>query len=134
MSHARGGPAPDLEIDGRPVALGDPRQQRLALVRTARDERSEVWLTIPGGPAFALYKCGERALCLYLRDPDDPGFSSRQCRGERRRGHLSVHLSNGERSGYPASWTVPFFVALRAADQFLRTGERPAFIRWHDDR
>ena len=123
----------DLQIDGRYVESDDPGRLRSALVRIAREEFAEVWLTVDGGPGFALLKSGDRALCLFVRSIGDAGFTSRQCRGERRRGELEFRLTGGKVDHYPASWSVPFFRALRAADQFLRTGERPGFLRWHED-
>ena len=123
----------DLQIDGRYVDSDDPRRIRAALLTVAREEFAEVWVTVNGGPGFALLKSGERALCLFVRTLDDPGFTSRQGLRERRRGALPFKLADGTSNTFPAAWTVPFFVALRAADEFLRTGEMPAMVRWHQD-
>ena len=123
----------DLQIDGRYVETDDPSRLRGALLRIARTPFAEAWLTVDRGPGFALLKSGDRALCLFVRSIGDSGFTSRQCKRERRRGDLEFHLAGGKVDHYPASWTVPFFLALRAADEFLRTGERPAFLRWHQD-
>ena len=123
----------DLQIDGRYVETSDRGRLRAALLSTARQEFAEVWLTVGGGPGFALLKSRERALCLFVRAIGDPGFASRQCPGERRRGELEFRLAGGRVERYPASWTVPFFLALRSADHFLRTGERPPFLRWYGD-
>lgn len=123
----------DLQIDGRYVESDDPRRIRAALLRVAQEEFAEVWLTVNGGPGFALLKSRERALCLFVRTLDDAGFTSRQGLRERRRGELPFRLADGTSSTFPAAWTVPFFVALRAADEFLRTGEMPAMVRWHAD-
>ena len=123
----------DLQIDGRYVESDDPGLLRAALLRVAREEFAEVWLTVDGGPGFALLKSGERALCLFVRTIEDAGFTSRQCARERRRGELPFKLADGQHSTFPAAWTVPFFVALRAADEFLRTGQKPAMVRWHED-
>jgi Immunity protein Imm1 len=123
----------DLQIDGRYVETDDLGALRAALVSISREEFAEVWLTVEDGPGFALLKSGPRALCLFVRELGDPGFTSRQFPRERRRGLLDFHLASGQVDQYPASWTVPFFVALRAADHFLRSGERPPFLRWHSD-
>ena len=123
----------DLQIDGRYVESDDPRRIRAALLRVVREEFAEVWLTVNGGPGFALLKSGGRALCLFVRTLDDPGFTSRQGLRERRRGELPFKLADGTSNTFPAAWTVPFFVALRAADEFLRTGSRPAMVRWQQD-
>ena len=120
----------DLQIDGRYVESDDPRRLRAALLQIARADYAEVWLTAGTGPGFALLKSRDRALCLFVRAVDDPGFTSRQCKRERRHGELEFRLAGHRVERYPASWTVPFFVALRAADQFLKTGQRPDFVRW----
>ena len=123
----------DLQIDGRYIESDDPRRIRAALLRVVREEFAEVWLTVNGGPGFALLKSGGRALCLFVRTLDDPGFTSRQGLRERRRGELPFKLADGTSNTFPAAWTVPFFVALRAADEVLRTGSRPAMVRWQQD-
>lgn len=123
----------DLQIDGRYVESDDPKRLRAALLRVAQGEFAEVWLTFSGGPGFALLKSRERALCLFVRNLDDPGFTSRQAPRERRRGELPFLLAGGRQDTFPAAWTVPFFLALRAADEFLKTGEQPRMIRWHQD-
>ena len=123
----------DLQIDGRYVESDDPQRLRAALLHVAQEEFAEVWLTFDGGPGLALLKSRDRALCLFVRTIDDAGFTSRQAARERRRGELPFLLAGGRQDLFPAAWTVPFFLALRAADEFLRTGEQPRMIRWHQD-
>ncbi len=118
----------DVLIDGRAIESEDPREVRRALLATASAAFAEIWLSVNGGPAMALLKSGDRALCLFVRHHGDPGFTSRRPARERKGGpdgELEFRLGKNERSRFPASWTVPMFVALRAADEFLRTGERP---------
>ena len=129
----------DVLIDGRAIESQDPRDVRHALLATAARPFSEIWLSVNGGPAMALLKSGERVLCLFVRHHGDPGFTSRRPLREKKSAasdelEFRVGKSGGaERSRFPENWTVPLFVALRAADEFLRTGERPPQIVWHDD-
>jgi hypothetical protein len=46
---------------------------------------------------------------------------------------LSFRLANGQVDVYPASWTLPRETIEKALAHFVETGERPAFVRWHDD-
>ena len=129
----------DVLIDGRAIDCGDAGEVRRALLGTAAQPFAEIWLSVNGGPALALLKSGERVLCLFVRKHGDPGFTSRKLAQERNlSGELTFRAGHGERTRaeparFPAAWTVPLFVALRAADEFLRTGEMPPQIPWHDD-
>jgi len=126
----------DVLIDGRAIESEDPREVRRALLATASATFAEIWLSVNGGPAMALLKSGDRALCLFVRRHGDPGFTSRRPAREKKSGpdgELEFRLGKSGRSRFPVSWTVPMFVALRAADEFLRTGERPPQISWHAD-
>ena len=129
----------DVLIDGRAIDCIDPGEVRRALLGTAASPFAEIWLSVNGGPAMALLKSGERALCLFVRRHGDPGFTSRKLPRENQlTGELTFHAGRSERAQgapakFPAAWTVPLFVALRAADEFLRTGEMPPQIPWHDD-
>jgi hypothetical protein len=128
----------DILIDGRAIETGDPREVRRALLATAAAPFAEIWLSVNGGAAMALLKSGERALCLFVRHHGDSGFTSRSPPREPvAEGEVEFRLGKsdkGERTKFPRGWTVPLFVALRAADEFLRTGERPPQILWHDDQ
>jgi hypothetical protein len=118
------------------VESSDPRELRLALLSCAAVEFAEVWLSVNGGASMALLKSGERALCFFVRHHGDSGFTSRRPASEAKRGtraELEFRIGRGESCRFPEEWTVPLFVALRAADEFLRTGERPPQIPWHDD-
>jgi hypothetical protein len=128
----------DVLIDGRAIETDDPREVRRALLATAAAPFAEIWLSVNGGAAMALLKSGERALCLFVRHHGDSGFTSRSPPREKisEGGDVEFRLGksdNGEKTKFPRDWTVPLFVALRAADEFLRTGEKPPQILWHDD-
>lgn len=138
-------------IDGRAVDTADPREVRRALLSTAGARFAEIWLSVNGGCSMALLKSDDRALCLFVRHHGDPGFTSRRPRREnehedprrigrasprraaRKPAEIEFHVGRGDSVRFPAEWTVPLFVALRAADEFLRTGEMPPQIPWHDD-
>ncbi len=129
----------DILIDGRAIETDDPREVRRALLSAAAAPFAEIWLSVNGGPAMALLKSGERALCLFVRHHGDPGFTSRCPAREKNSlaGDLEFRLGKrekGEKTRFPREWTVPLFVALRAADEFLRTGEKPPQLLWHEDK
>lgn len=71
---------------------------------------------------------------MYLRDPEDAGFSSRNPDyiGSPE-AVTSFVLSNGQRDEYPSAWTYPVETVERALSHFRIHGTPPSFIAWYND-
>lgn len=77
---------------------------------------------------------GERGWLMYLGEPGDSGYSSRNpAHDGPAEATIEYYLSNGQRDEYPASWAVPVEDIHRALEYFRRTGERAPFVAWHRD-
>lgn len=93
----------------------------------------DAWLTQEDdGPVLCMLKSDDRAFLLWMREPGDPGFSSRG-RAHRNAPPQRFRLSNGQVDAYPAAWTIPFDEARRAMEHFCVDGTRAPFVKWHDD-
>jgi hypothetical protein len=86
------------------------------------------------GPALCALINGDRGWLMYLNEPGDTGYSSRDP------GYdgpddavIDYVLSNGQRDEYPASWALPVEIVERALAHFRETGERAPFVEWHPD-
>ena|SRR5215469_17321968 len=86
-----------------------------------------------GGLLFALIN-GDVGWLMYLREPGDAGFSSRnpdcKCPADEK---IKFRLSNGQVDEYPRAWTYPSDTIERALEHFRNTGMPPEFIQWHND-
>ncbi len=71
---------------------------------------------------------------MYLREPGDAGFSSRNPAYDGSpEAMMKFLLSNGQMDEYPSEWTLPIQEIQRALDYFRQTGKPPSFITWHND-
>jgi hypothetical protein len=77
---------------------------------------------------------GDLGWLMYLREPGDAGFSSRNpdCVGHEDE-QVEYRLENGQRDWYPRSWALPINTVNHALDYFRNEGKRPPIISWHDD-
>jgi hypothetical protein len=95
----------------------------------------EIWLEAPdGGILGALINTEVGGWLIYLREPGDAGFSSRNpdYSGPPHE-QVEYRLSNGQVDHYPRAWAYPVATIERALDHFRATGTPPTFIRWHND-
>jgi len=77
---------------------------------------------------------GDQGWLMYLREPGDSGFSSRNPDyAGPADATIDYLLSNGQRDEYPASWALPLEVVERALEHFVATGEQAPFVKWHED-
>ncbi|WP_353620343.1 Imm1 family immunity protein [Paracidovorax valerianellae] len=77
---------------------------------------------------------GEVGWLMYLREPSDAGFSSRNpAYTGSQHAVISYVLSNGQVDEYPAAWAYPLATVQAAIDYFRTHGSPPPFIAWHDD-
>ncbi len=94
----------------------------------------ELWYTGPNGEQLcALINDGSGWL-MYLRDPEDVGFSSRNPDYDGPAdATIDYVLSNGQVDGYPAAWAYPTDIVMKAVEHFILTGLAAPFVRWHND-
>ena len=94
----------------------------------------EIWERRPDGRALCALIHGDQGWLMYLREPGDSGFSSRNLDyAGPEDATIDYVLSNGQRDEYPASWALPLRVVERALAHFRKTGERAPFVEWHPD-
>jgi hypothetical protein len=94
----------------------------------------EVWLEAPDGQSLCALINGEVGWLMYLRQPGDSGFSSRNpsYAGDPH-AEIEYVLANGQRDAHPAGWALPLPEVRKALDYFGREHQRPPFISWHQD-
>ena len=95
---------------------------------------SEVNEMAPDGKStFALIN-GDLGWLMYLREPGDPGFSSRNPKyAGAADATIEYVLGNGQVDEYPASWALPAVEIRRALTYFREHHKPPPFISWHND-
>jgi hypothetical protein len=94
----------------------------------------ETWVRSKTGASLCALMSGERGLLMHLPEPGASGATSRDPKyAGPKSAMLSFRLANGQVDVYPASWTLPRETIEKALAHFVETGERPAFVRWHDD-
>lgn len=77
---------------------------------------------------------GDVGWLMYLREPGDAGFSSRNPDyAGPEDAMIDYELSNGQADEYPASWALPLPLIMRAIEYFRSEGLPPPFVVWHND-
>ena len=95
-----------------------------------REERIDA----PSGATIHALINGAVGWLMFLRFPDDAGFSSRNPQAEAGDDEtIQYLLANGQVDRYPAAWAIPVCTVELALDYFRREGKQPPFIAWHDD-
>src|SRR4051794_25542987 len=99
-----------------------------------RARYAELWAELDDGQAMCALINGDQGWLMYLREPGDAGFSSRNPRYDGPPdATLEYYLNNGQRDEYPLAWALPADQVYRALDDFKRSGRPPAYITWHND-
>lgn len=94
----------------------------------------ELWEEGPHGQQLCALVAGSMGWLMYLREPGDAGFSSRNpAYAGPADAVINYVLSNGQVDSYPASWAYPVDVVMQALDYFRAEGRPPPFISWHND-
>jgi len=95
----------------------------------------EVWVEAPnGGLLCALINSDVGGWLMYLREPGDAGFSSRNPEYSGPPSEKVMYkLNNGQIDDYPRAWAYPVAIVERALEHFRLTGSPPLFIKWHND-
>lgn len=77
---------------------------------------------------------GDLGWVLYLREPGDAGFSSRNpAYAGPDNATLDYRLNNGQVDEYPLAWALPVAEVERALDFFRREQKPLPFVTWHND-
>ena len=69
---------------------------------------------------------------MYFRSEGDTGFSTRN-EEEDSAEDVEYYLSNGQRDIYPKNWAYPVGTLQKAMLSFLKNGQLPKQVEWHDD-
>jgi len=94
----------------------------------------ELWYTGPNGQLLCALINGEIGWLMYLREPGDAGFSSRNpSYTGSTDASIDYVLSNGQVDSYPAAWAYPIEIVMQAIDYFRSEGLPASFISWHND-
>ncbi|MBD9467422.1 hypothetical protein IB230_00015 [Pseudoxanthomonas sp. PXM01] len=93
-----------------------------------------LWFDGPHGEALSAMISGDLGWLMYLREPGDAGFSSRNPEyvGPDD-AFVDYVIDNGQLDQYPASWALPLPLVMQAIEHFRSTGLPPLFITWHND-
>lgn len=96
--------------------------------------QAEIWVEGPAGQMMCALISGELGWLMYLREPGDAGFSSRNPDyAGPQQASISYVRTNGQVDEYPAAWAYPAATVEQALEHFGRHGSPPAFITWHND-
>jgi hypothetical protein len=94
----------------------------------------EIWAEGPHTQSMCALINGSMGWLMYLREPGDAGFSSRNPEySGSPDATIDYVLSNGQLDSYPASWAYPTVTVLRAMEYFRTQGIPPPSITWHND-
>jgi hypothetical protein len=86
-----------------------------------------------GASVLALIANG-RGWLMYMREPGDPGFSTRNPSSDSPAdATLPFVLGNGQLDQYPARWTYGVDKIYDALRSFISTETFPSEITWHND-
>jgi Immunity protein Imm1 len=129
-------PAPmHARINQTEFAVTSADAVRVAFEQSGHEPFRDICLTDPNGPILSALLNGPIGWLMYLHEPGDAGFSSRNPSfSGGARDVIEYRLSNGQADDYPASWALPGADILAALMYFVETGSQPPFIAWHDDR
>ncbi len=94
----------------------------------------EIWVDGPSGRMLCALISGDVGWLMYLREPGDAGFSSRNpAYVGPRQALISYVRANGQLDEYPAAWAYPVATVQKAIEHFRIHGRAPTFIAWHND-
>lgn len=99
-----------------------------------KDRFKEIWVETEDGQSMCALINGDVGWLMYLRSPEDSGFSSRNPSYSGSPNEmLEYFLNNGQRDEYPRSWAIPVSEVNRALEFFKSNSTAPKFISWHND-
>jgi Immunity protein Imm1 len=94
----------------------------------------EIWVNHKNGSSMCALIHGDLGCLLYMKEPGDGGFSSRNTEYDGDPdATLDYYLTNGQRDEHPLAWAIPAAKVREALIEFRRTGKRSAVIHWQAD-
>lgn len=123
-----------LYINDTQAEISSSAELRKALELAAHQQYREMCVSADNGPALSALCNGRIGWLMFLRKSGDAGFSSRNPDYEGDpEAMIEYRLSNGQRDFYPAGWALPEGELLEALEFFVKHGDRPPSVLWHDD-
>jgi len=96
------------------------------------NEFKEIWVHHNNGQRICALINGNIGWLMYLRHERDIGFSTRNP-NEKKEQDLKFILNNGQEDCYPRNWCYSVKTLEIAMIFFLKNGEKPNNVEWHDD-
>jgi hypothetical protein len=125
----------NLVVNGVKQQLDDRRLLNAVLASVEHEENIEIWASFDDGKSLCALLNRTCGWLMYLRFPEDTGFSSRNpALGIDEEGTEIFILGNGQADVYPRSWTLERPTVFAAILGFVETGDMPSGIHWNDDR
>lgn len=100
----------------------------------AQTDDLEIWISHEGGQSLSALLNENCGWLMYLRFPEDAGFSSRNADRSDQASETEVFfLANGQADSYPRSWTLNRSDVFAAILEFAKSSDQPKAVAWHDD-
>jgi hypothetical protein len=123
-----------LSINGYRTRVATVVELQRELESFAGEAFREVWIDVQDGPALCALFNGGVGWLMYVREPGDAGFSSRNPDYQGKTdAMLEYRLSNGQHDVYPASWALAENRIVKALEFFVECRQQAPFIQWHED-
>ena len=122
-----------LLINGEVTASS--KMEELANILASLEEKYyEIWLESSNGSSMMVLTNNEQAWAMFLRQPEDSGYSTRNPNYCGNCDELiDFSLSNGQVDYYPASWVFNKSVIIDALIYFYAYNEKSPNVLWHED-
>ena len=119
----------ELRLNDRTLEAASIEQLGAALDEIDAEQEFEAWISVPFGPCLGMFRNGDDAWLMYLREPGDSGFRSS---GDRSRSGLrAFRLVNGQDDEFPLAWCIDIEQCYKAIAFFhVNDGEKPEWIEW----
>lgn len=92
---------------------------------------AELWVNVGDGRAMCALLAAGKAMLMYLRSTGDTGLVSVNPHfAGPPEAVVRYTLSNGQVDEHPAAWAISRETALRALEDFSKTGDLPSFVHW----
>ena len=107
-------------------------REELLLTLNSSSRYKEIWLQHSSGTSICALINGDIGWLMYLPEDGGAGFSSRNP-NETDTVEIEFLLNNGQEDLYPKNWTYPLSILKEGLFSFLKTGQRPTQLEWHND-
>ena len=100
----------------------------------AKSKYKHFVVTLNDGQSITALINADVGWLMYLREPGDVGFSTRNPEFADAEGMLEFVLDNGQGDEYPAFYTYDIADIRTALHEFIDKKWLPSNVLWHDDR